>query len=88
MAKSNAGSSNAVQTTFTKQKRELAKANELINQIRAQEKRLQRFTPDGKLQTDIQCAPDVRERICTTSGGADDENRHCRQTKTERMRMQ
>ena len=40
MAKSNAGSSNAVQTTFTKQKRELAKANELINQIRAQEKRL------------------------------------------------
>ena len=35
MAKSNAGSSNAVQTTFTKQKRELAKANELINQIRA-----------------------------------------------------
>ena len=43
---------------------------------------------DGKLQTDIQCAPDVRERICTTSGGADDENRHCRQTKTERMRMQ
>ncbi|MBQ4079204.1 MAG: hypothetical protein IIU43_06675 [Thermoguttaceae bacterium] len=52
MAKSNAGSSNAVQTTFTKQKRELAKANELINQIRAQEKRLQRFTPDGKLQTE------------------------------------
>ncbi len=42
----------AVQTTFTKQKRELAKANELIASIRAQEKRSQRFSPDGKLQTE------------------------------------
>lgn len=42
----------AVQTTFTKQKRELAKAAELIAQLRAQEKRTQRFTPDGKLETE------------------------------------
>lgn len=41
----------SVQTTFTKQKRELAKINELISQIRAQEKRVQRLTPDGQLET-------------------------------------
>lgn len=41
-----------VQTTFTKQKRELNKVNTLINSIRAQEKRSQRFTPDGQLETD------------------------------------
>ena len=38
-----------VQTTFTKQKRELAKAHELIDSLRAQEVRIQRFSPDDKL---------------------------------------
>lgn len=38
-----------VQTTFTKQKRELAKAHELIESLRAQEVRIQRFSPDDKL---------------------------------------
>ena len=52
MAKTQNGASNAVQTTFTKQKREQAKANALINQIRAQEKRNQRFTAEGKLETE------------------------------------
>lgn len=45
-----------VQTTFTKQKRELAKANALINEIRAQEVRVQRFDPEGKLQTEERTA--------------------------------
>ena len=39
------------QTTFTKQKRELAKANSLIQSIRAQEVRSIRFDKDGKQQT-------------------------------------
>ena len=38
-----------VQTTFTKQKRELAKARELINSLRAQEVREQRLAPDNSI---------------------------------------
>ncbi len=45
-----------VQTTFTKQKRLLEKANSLISQIRAQEVREQRFSPDDKLQTEERTA--------------------------------
>ena len=39
-----------VQSTFTKQKRQIAKANELIGKIRAEEVREQRFDPEGVLE--------------------------------------
>ena len=45
-----------VQTTFTKQKRQLAKANALIGTIRAQETRTQRFDADAKLETEERTA--------------------------------
>ena len=45
-----------VQTTFTKQKRQLAKANALIGTIRAQEMRTQRFDADDKLETEERTA--------------------------------
>ncbi len=51
-SKPRASKQSAVQTTFTKQKRELAKANALVDQLRAQEKRNQRFSADGTLQTE------------------------------------
>lgn len=41
-----------VQTTFTKQKRLLEKANTLISQIRAEEVRTQRFDSDDNLETE------------------------------------
>ena len=52
MAKTNERSTGAVQSTFTKQKRELEKANSLIRNLRAQEKRNQRYDVDGKLEQD------------------------------------
>lgn len=45
-----------VQTTFTKQKRLLEKARALISQIRSEEVREQRFTPDDKLETEERIA--------------------------------
>ncbi len=41
----------SIQTTFTKQKRELAKAHELIQSIRAQEVRQIRYNAKGKMET-------------------------------------
>ena len=41
----------SIQTTFTKQKRELAKAQELIQSIRAQEVRQIRYNAKGKMET-------------------------------------
>ena len=41
----------SIQTTFTKQKRELAKAQELIQSIRAQEVRQIRYNAEGKMET-------------------------------------
>ncbi len=45
-----------VQTTFTKQKRQLAKANALIGTIRAQETRTQRFDANERLETEERTA--------------------------------
>lgn len=45
-----------VQTTFTKQKRQLAKANALIGTIRAQETRTQRFDANENLETEERTA--------------------------------
>ncbi len=49
MANSNERATGAVQSTFTKQRRELEKANSLIKTLRAQEKRNQRYDVDGQL---------------------------------------
>ena len=50
-----------VQTTFTKQKRALAKANELIQSLRAQEVIIQRLSPNGALETEERSAYMVRK---------------------------
>ena len=52
MANTEKARSTTVQTTFTKQKRELEKASEFIKTLRAQEKRTQRVTPTGKIETE------------------------------------
>ncbi|MBQ9874534.1 MAG: hypothetical protein IJM30_08720 [Thermoguttaceae bacterium] len=52
MAKSDNLRALTVQTTFTKQKRELEKASELIKMLRAQEKRVQRLTTTGEVESE------------------------------------